>query len=486
MTTIPELLTHLRQCVDPASPAIITEAGTQDYGSFLNEINSISRGLLCVGVRKGDIVPLLLSDSPFLLKTILAVAKIGGIFMGISPKLPTMVISDNMRHQEVRLIVGEMPFLRDANGIVPSGANAVDVEELRYLASNDHNRPDVDCNVVTSDPCAIIVTSGTTGSSRGVIHSHGNLLFASRNCADAWDITKQDILMSMIPLMTGATLGSLVFPAILAGASLIIPSRRKDVGFGIKCGATFLMGNPTNFIQMISAIDENGKNGTQLMGRGTITGASIPRGLPAKVANLTGYSLYPHYGMTELLAVTTALDNTGNTVGRPFNGVSIRIEDNEGRQADEGVIGEVLCKSPSMFLGYTSDSAVYRNDGWFKTGDLGCINRNGDLVLSGRSKDCIIRGGNNIYPEEIETIAGRYDGVKECAAVGIPDDVYGECIVLCVVPKNGAELHEERILEFLSGFLPVYKMPKAVMTTDVIPKTYNGKVSRQILKELIA
>jgi len=178
--------------------------------------------------------------------------------------------------------------------------------------------------------------------------------------------------------------------------------------------------------------------------------------------------------MTETLAVTSCSDETidFDTVGKPLPGVEIKIsKDNE-----------IVVKSPVVTSGYLYEENLPIIDGWFYTKDLGIIDKNGNLKVFGRKDEMINRGGNNVYPSEIEEQILKLSSISDCAAVGIPDKVYGEKIVAFVVPKATSSVKEEDIKSFLKDFLPVFKIPDEVVFVSQLPKTENGKVIRKELK----
>jgi acyl-CoA synthetase (AMP-forming)/AMP-acid ligase II len=284
----------------------------------------------------------------------------------------------------------------------------------------------------------------------------------------------------MIPVMTGATFGSCLIPALSAGAGFLMPGRGKYIPPDDR-SPTFVMGNPTHFARALAT--ERAWRAVDRGWRGTVAGAPIPPGLAERVFDRLGGALYPHYGMTETLAATSARRPLDDTVGKPLPGVDIRIVATDGRRVAAGGEGEVQLKSPARFIRYMTDGAgTDEGSEWFATGDVGSLDPWGNLRLTGRVKNVIIRCGNVVYPEEIERAAAECDDVAECAAVGRPRSEIGEEILLLVVWKNRGNENEEGVRRELAAWAPPYRMPDRIVTVAALPRADSGKIDRERLK----
>lgn len=283
--------------------------------------------------------------------------------------------------------------------------------------------------------------------------------------------------LSFIPLYSAATLGCILVPCILNKSTLVISENRKPHALLKTISDNkidFVIGTPTSFIEIINYLEQTQQKIVNKKIYGTVAGACIPNGFIEFVKRKIDMFLYPHYGMTETLAVTSCSDECSDfdTVGKPLPGVEIKIsKDNE-----------ILVKSPAITSGYFNEENLSIIDGWFYTKDLGSIDKNGNLKVMGRKDEMINRGGNNIYPSEIEEQILKLPSVSSCITVGVPDSIYGEKIVAFVVPKGTYNIKEEDIKSFLKEFLPIFKIPDEIIFISELPKTESGKVLRRELK----
>jgi len=432
------------------------------------------------------VVGILFSDSPQLIYSMLSIGKIGGIFMGLNIKSHKEEIQYLIQKSKARVIITS-ELLTHKLDIVKDYVQIVKIEEIKKYPSISKGLESE--RVDTDDMLGIILTSGTTGVAKGVYHTHNNLITVGENCVSAWEIKEEDRLISGIPLLSAATLSAVLMPALVKGACVVIPSDRKPSSIlqsidGHK--VSFILGTPTTFVQMLNFLDKNNFcfNLSSLQ-KGTIAGAPIPKGLLNQVKERTGCKLYPHYGMTELFAVT-GVSPEGNceTLGKPFSGISIKIINQNGVELPNGEIGEVVCNSPTKAKGYLNEFPHSLEEEWFHTGDLGIINQSGNLKITGRLKNVIIRGGNNLYPEEIESILSSYTKISKVSVIGVQDDIYGEQVIAFVVPKEEKMLVETEIEDFLEERLPVFKKPQQIIFVPEIPITEFGKISRQKLEKM--
>jgi acyl-CoA synthetase len=349
------------------------------------------------------------------------------------------------------------------------------------------------------DPNCVVYlafTSGTTGEPKGVMHSDNTLLANARAIAADWHFGRDSVLYTMSPLSHNlgagamisalATGGELVVHALPRGASLV--DRLVDVG------ATFLFGVPTHAIDMLAELRARGLERVGRLQGFRVSGASAPQEV---VAGLLQHGVMPQsgYGMTEACSHHYTLPGDDpariiNTSGRACSGYEIAIfsTENPDQQVAVGEVGQIGGRGASLMLGYfdnqqaTEDS--FNADGWFMTGDLGRMDADGYLVITGRKKDLIIRGGHNIYPARIENLAMQHPAVARAAVLPIPDARLGEKVCLAVMYKPGAAagMDAQALLAHLdeSG-LSRYDMPEYYIAVDEIPLTASGKIYKRPL-----
>jgi acyl-CoA synthetase len=337
-------------------------------------------------------------------------------------------------------------------------------------------------------------TSGTTGTPKGVLHSDNTLLATARMMARDWHLERA-VLYTLSPLSHNLGLGALV-TALAAGGELVVHDLMRGASLIDRLeetGAAFLFGVPTHAIDLLRELRARGQPRLGAVRGFRISGAAAPA---AVVAELMRYGVVPQsgYGMTETCSHQYTLpddppERIVETSGRACEGYEIRIwrDDDPDTPAAPGEIGEVGGRGASLMLGYFDDQAAteaaFNQAGWFMTGDLGRIDGDGYLRITGRKKDVIIRGGRNIHPARIEALAVRCEGVEKAAAFPIPDARLGERICLAVVMRANMPLDPQVILEYLAATgLSKYDMPEFILPLAELPLTASGKI---IKRELI-
>lgn len=342
-------------------------------------------------------------------------------------------------------------------------------------------------------------TSGTTGLPKGVMHSDNTLLANARALSADWSIDSDSVVYSLSPLSHNLGFGAMIM-ALSVGGQLVIHDLPRGTSLTdriIESGTTFLVGVPTHAIDLLAEVRERKLSGIGRLQGFRISGAAAPREL---VAGLIDYGIKPQsgYGMTETCSHQYTLPNDDprlivESCGRSCAGYEIRIFDRENpdRELPAGEIGQIGGKGASLMLGYFDDQKAteesFNRDGWFMTGDLGWVDENGYLRITGRKKDVIIRGGHNIYPARIEALASTHDAVQRVAAVAMPDPRLGERVCLAVMFQPGKAASAEDILDHLDGVgLSRYDMPEYFLSVDEIPLTPSGKIRKRDVVDWIA
>ena len=349
------------------------------------------------------------------------------------------------------------------------------------------------------DPNRVIYlpfTSGTTGEPKGVMHSDNTLLANARALASDWAFGPQSVIYTFSPLSHNLGFGAMV-AAFAAGGELVVhdlPRASSLVERLVETGATFLFGVPTHAIDLLT---EMRSRGMQQLGdvRGfRVSGAATPS---VVIAELLRRGVMPQsgYGMTETCSHQYTLptddpDVIAQTCGRSCPGYEIRIfdQDNPDIELPVGQIGQIGGRGASLMLGYFDDQMAteesFNASGWFMTGDLGSLDQNGCLRIVGRKKDIILRGGHNIYPARIETLALRHPDVERAAAFPVTDVRLGERVCLAVVMRDGTELRADALLDHLDSLgLSHYDMPEYMLFLDELPLTASGKIiKREVVK----
>jgi acyl-CoA synthetase (AMP-forming)/AMP-acid ligase II len=342
-------------------------------------------------------------------------------------------------------------------------------------------------------------TSGTSGVPKGVMHSDNTLLANARALSADWNIDEQAIVYSLSPLSHNLGFGAMIM-ALAVGGQIVIHDLLRGASLVdrlIETGATFIVGVPTHAFDLLAEIKARNLSGIGRLQGFRISGASAS---PQLVADLLKFGIIPQsgYGMTETCSHQYTLPNDDpqlivESCGKSCPGYEIRIfdRDDPNREVPAHQIGEVGGRGASLMLGYFDDQTAteesFNRDGWFMTGDLGWVDENGYLRITGRKKDVIIRGGRNVYPAKIETLAATHDAIQRVAAVPVPDQRLGERVCLAVMFRSGKAATAEEILKHLrDAGLSKYDMPEFFLQVEELPLTPSGKVRKRDIVDWIA
>jgi acyl-CoA synthetase len=341
-------------------------------------------------------------------------------------------------------------------------------------------------------------TSGTTGAPKGVLHSDNTLLATARMMARDWRL-EGAVLYTLSPLSHNLGLGALI-TALAGGGELVLhdlPRGRSLIDRMEETGAEFLFGVPTHAIDLLAELRARGARRLGKVRGFRISGAAAPQSV---ISELMRRGVVPQsgYGMTETCShqythPDDLPERIAETSGRACGGYEIRIwrQDDPDIGAAPGEIGEVGGRGASLMLGYFDDQqateAAFNAQGWFMTGDLGWLDQAGYLHITGRKKDVIIRGGRNIHPGRIESVALRCDRVDKAAAFAVPDARLGERVCLAIVARTGCSLEPGSLLRDLEDAgLATYDMPEFILTLAEMPLTASGKIVKRELVRWVA
>lgn len=338
------------------------------------------------------------------------------------------------------------------------------------------------------DLAAILYTSGTTGRSKGAMLSHRALRTNALALNSLWNFSSADVLLHALPIFHIHGLFVALHTAMLSGSEILFLPK-FDVGDVLNAlpRASVMMGVPTFFARMLAdprfTMNASAHMRLFISGSAPLT-AELFRAFEAR----TGKKILERYGMSEAgMIASNPLDGArvAGTVGFPVSGVDMRITDDKGATTTPDVSGNVEIKGDSLFSGYwrmpEKTAAEFRGD-WFATGDVGSLDADGRLTLSGRAKDLIIAGGLNIYPTEIESVLDAVPSVAESAVIGVPHPDMGEGVVAVLVAKPDARRKEDTLTEALDG-LAKFKRPRKFYWIETLPRNAMGKVQKQILRE---
>ena len=379
------------------------------------------------------------------------------------------------------------PTVRDAGA-----ARGVPVWELTEGSATGPHTPSSITDRDRSDTTAILYTSGTTGRPKGAQLTVGNLLSAGEIGAESSQGTSSDRTGTGLPLFHIFGQGSVMMPTFTGGGSLSLLARfdpaamlemvRRDQ-------LTVMAGVPTMWNAMLHAAADVDTSDFEQLRIAISGGASLPGEVARAFQTRFGCTILEGYGLTETSAFGTFNDiDRGAKIGYTGRAVPrtvVEVRDHDGNVCTAGIVGEVFIKGPTVMNGYwkrpEDTSAVLSPDGWFRTGDLGETDADGDLRIVDRLKDLIIRGGYNVYPGEVEEVLYSHPDIIEAAVIGIPDDYYGEEVAAVVAVRPGSTITTDDVTSWAREHLSAYKIPRAVQFIDALPKGSTGKILKRAI-----
>jgi malonyl-CoA/methylmalonyl-CoA synthetase len=328
---------------------------------------------------------------------------------------------------------------------------------------------------------AIVYTSGTTGVSKGAILTHNNFVANALNLVTCWEITARDRFLLSLPLFHVHALGNGLHCWLIAGCRMRLLERfehQRAAAEFLDFRPTLFFGVPTVYVRLLDQPPEVARDMGSTMRLFVSGSAPLPAQVLEEFRDKYGHTILERYGMTEtLMNISNPYhgERRPGTVGFPLPGISVRMLDT----------GEILLKGPNVFAGYwrrPEATAAAFDNGWFRTGDLAERSEDGYYTLKGRKSDLIISGGFNIYPREIEELLLEEGNIKEAAVVGVPDRVRGEVPVAYLVLRDpGIALDSAELEQSCRAKLASFKVPRAFVTVDSLPRTALGKVQKHLL-----
>jgi fatty-acyl-CoA synthase len=482
------------------------------YAQLDAAIDAVASALLRAGIEAGDRVGIWAPNCAEWLLVQYATAKVGAILVNVNPAYRTHELEYVLRQSGVRLLFSASAFkTSDYAAMVDEVAPGLDGLERTVFVDGDEwasefagadvGREALETRMTTlsfDDPINIQYTSGTTGFPKGATLSHHNILNNGFFVTELLNLTERDITCLPVPFYHcfGMVMGNL--GTLAHGGCVVIPAPSFDPGATLEAvaaeGVTSLYGVPTMFIALLDHEDFDAFDLSSLR-TGIMAGSPCPIEVMRKVVDRMHMSeVAICYGMTETSPVSTQtrvddpIERRVGTVGRVGPHVEVKVIDPEsGLVVERGDPGELCTRGYSVMVGYWDDpqrtaEAVDRA-GWMHTGDLATMDDAGYLNIVGRIKDMVIRGGENVYPREIEEFLYGVDGVADVQVVGVPDEKYGEELCAWVIVRAGASLDEDAVREHCRGRLAHFKVPRYVIFADEFPMTVTGKVQKFKMRE---
>ncbi len=533
----------LTSSLNPNQPCVVSvlEEANLTYSEFVAYTRKLARALLARGIERGDRVGIWSTNNWRWLAVLYAVSRVGAILVNVNPAYRVPELEYVLNQSGVKLLFtiprnrsssyldmleelnprlfaqgsavksSRVPSLQDLVVLPGSDADGLahefkargdlfSIETFLALEStvNDTELSERANSVQFDDPVNIQYTSGTTGFPKGVTLSHHNLLNNGLFAARAMALSPETRFCIPMPFYHCGGMVSSALATFSIGGTVIIPGPYFEEMTVMKAvsaeRATHISGVPTMFIGQLEHPQFKEFDYTSLKG-GFMAGAPCPVQLMRRVASeMHVPEVVILYGLTEVSPLMTAttihdsMETRATTVGRAIAGVEVKVIDPEtGRVVPRGEQGEICCRGHGIMLGY------YKNDestnecidvaGWLHSGDLGVMNSEGYLHITGRKKDMIIRGGENIYPREIEEVLHHHPQISQAQVFGVPDEKLGEEVCVWLMLRAGESLDTKELNEWMKERLAHFKIPRNIKVVSEFPMTVTGKIQKFAMRD---
>ena len=489
--SIPELLKQ-RVSATPDKPFLFSEADNRQftYKEFEAAVMRTAEMLASSGIGKGDVVSLLLPNSVEYVLAYFACWQLGALAGPINSLLKSQETAYVISNSEAKALLINSEFLpviesiRDQLPIVM----LFDNEAEATRAQTDIAVPDVTLNA--DDEAIIIYTSGTTGKPKGCLLTHANVIANARQISSWLGFTEQDRLLTIMPLFHMNAVSVTTMSALYAGGSTVVSAKFSASRFWqiVSDYQITSFGSVATMLSMLLSTYPDGVPAglkTDQLRFAMCGSAPVPAEVLRRFEETFNCLVVEGYGLSESTCRSTF--NPPDERRRPGScgvpiGNEMRVVDQEGRDVPEGELGEIVLRGENILKGYYKNDAAnataFRN-GWFHTGDIGYRDADGFYFIVDRKSDMIIRGGENIYPREIDEVLYQHPGVAAAAAVGVPDELYGEEVAAVIVLKPEANVTEQEVIDYCKARLADFKCPKTVHFVDDIPKGPTGKLLKR-------
>ncbi len=488
------------------------DARSWTYAEFDKAVNHAANLLAANDIKKGDVVSLLMPNSAEYVIAYFACWKIGAIANPVNSLLKGEEINFVIGNSEAKILLVHSQFRAALEKIRRQLAHlqtVIEFDDVKAATVNftGDNVPEI--SIEKEDEAIIIYTSGTTGKPKGCLLTHENLIANARQITDWLGFGETDRLLTVMPLFHMNAVSVTTLTALYAGGSTVVSlkfsasrfweivSDYRITSFG-SVATMLLMLLQKEELRITNCElreEENSKSEIQSPKYETLRfamcgSAPVPLEVLRQFEETFGCLVIEGYGLSESTCRSTF--NPPNESRRPGScgksiGNEMKVFDENDREVPDGELGEIVLRGKNIFKGYFKDDDATRKafeNGWFHTGDIGYRDKDGFFYIADRKSDMIIRGGENIYPREIDELLYTHPAIESAAVIGVADELYGETVAAFVVLKNGEEASEEELINFCKEKLADYKCPKTFHFVPDIPKGATGKLLKRELARL--
>ncbi|WP_205699420.1 class I adenylate-forming enzyme family protein [Conexibacter sp. SYSU D00693] len=484
----------------PDQPLVRWKDESVTFKEFDERTDRIAAGLAAKGVEHGDVVSVMLPNQLAFLEAWWGILKAGGVFGPVNPQFTGPEAGYVIGHSKAVAVVTDergAGILEGVRGEMPDLRDVLSVDGGSFDALRETTDAPPECTREPGDLAALLYTSGTTGKPKGAMLTHGNVYANAAQAGELLPLTAGDRLGMILPLFhANAQIATFAVP-LMTGCEVVMWERFAASTFWEtvdELRPVSFSAVPTILSALLHAAGED-ETPRETSLRYVICGAApLSLELLEAFQNRFGLRIMEGYGLTESTCVSSLTPYYGKqkvgSIGLPVRGQEMEIRRPDGTRAERGERGEIMLRGPNIMAGYLHNEEATRQtiepDGWMHTGDVGIQDEDGYFFIVDRTKDMIIRGGENIYPREIEEVLYEHPGVLECAVIGIPDPHRGEEVMAVVTPKPDVEVDADEVKAFLAERLTKFKVPKFVELHGELPKTPTGKISKGPLREQYA
>ena len=507
----------------PQRNAILDPSGiTLTYEELSEKVDQLARGMLELGIAKGDKVGLWMPNIPEWVVAYFAVARIGAVVVPMNTRYKTHEVEYILDNSEATTLfavgafagIDYLSMIDEIRGNLPNLKHVIIVGEpgeamhgfdsivdqgTGLLRDSKLDEREASCDPL--DNVFILYTSGTTGSPKGAMLSHHNIAKNAGQVTEVLHTKEQDVFLLAVPFFHcfGCVMG--IAGSITWGAAMVPMQIFKPVEaleLMERFGVSVLYGVPTMFVLELEEYRKGKADGSAYDLSTLRTG--IMAGAPCPVEVMRGTMEDMHcnvsiaYGLTEASPVITmtrfddSVQRRVETVGRALEGIEIKMADDDKNPLPAGEMGELACRGYNIMMGYykmpdkTAESID--KEGWLYSGDLATMDQDGYVQIVGRKKDMLICGGFNVYPAEIEEYLFTHPKVQNVSVIGMPDKVMGEVAVAYIISREGMNIDPQEIVDFCVGEIANFKVPRYVQIVDEFPMTQSGKIQKFRLREI--
>ncbi|WP_199090314.1 acyl-CoA synthetase [Bosea sp. ASV33] len=492
-------------------PAFIWGEKTLDWAEIDVQVSALAAGLKARGIGKGDRLLVHSKNCDAMFVSMFATFRLGAVWVPTNFRLLPDEVAYLATASGAKGFLCHGDFPEHAAAVAAAspapeftwriGEGAFGEDEVGAVIARHRGEKVENVAVQHDDPCWFFFTSGTTGRSKAAVLTHGQMGFVITNhlCDLVPGSTEKDASLVVAPLSHGAGVHQLMISA-RGATSILLPTERFDIDEAYRLIAKHRISNiftvPTILKMLVEhpAVDQHDHSSLRHI---IYAGAPMYREDQKAALKKLGKVIVQYFGLGEVTGNITVLppalheaedgpNARVGTCGFERTGMQVQIQDEAGREVEPGVQGEICVIGPAVFAGYydnpEANAKSFRN-GWFRTGDLGHMDEQGFVYITGRASDMYISGGSNIYPREIEEKILTHPAIAEVAVLGVPDPIWGEIGIAVCVNRPGQHATEGEIADFLSPKIARYKMPKRFLFWDALPKSGYGKVPKRLVKD---